>query len=364
MTLKIVVDFQSAKGQRTGIGDYAANLVPTLQKLYPFCKFYLYQNYAEGLSTAGRIAWESLAIPIRSLKAKPDLVYSPGFACAYISAYPRVVTVHDIIGLVYPSNQGSVAGFYWGRWLPRCLRRADFLAVSSESTKKDLVRHLRIPEKKMRVVPCAARECFRKVARSEKTQQILSKYAIHEPYFIAVGTLEPRKNHLRLIQAYEKIKNAGSLNFSLLIVGKNANAAPGVFAYIKEKNLSESVRVIGYASDDDLVELYNASIGYASVSLYEGFGLPALEAMRCGKSGIISNVSSLPEIAGDTAVYVNPENVEEIARALKEYADNHALRASLEVRAYERAKKFNIENSAHEMMRIFESVAAASHKGG
>ena len=172
---------------------------------------------------------------------------------------------------------------------------------------------------------------------------------------IAVGTLEPRKNILKLIQAYELIKKE-KVDFHLLIVGKSGIAEPVLKEYVKEKQLEAFVHFLGYVEDKDLTCLYNGALGFAAVSLYEGFGLPALEAMSSGISGISSNRTSLPEVVGNAALLVDPENVSEIADAIKRFSSDGRLRESLSRKAYERSKLFSTREMANKMINIFKET--------
>ena len=307
------------------------------------------------LNTPRRIWWEAVELPWKAEHDKVDLIYSPGFSPPPRGNFKKVVTVHDLIGLIYPKNVRSISRWYWSSWLPQNIQRADTLVASSESTRRDLEKYLKIPASRIQVVPLAADPAFRKINDTSSVDQVLAGYHLKKPYILAVGTLEPRKNSLRLLQAFcevsKKIKD-----LQLVFAGKDAGMEESLRRAIRENALEERVRLLGYVPDEDLVCLYNGALGYVMISLYEGFGLPALEAMACGRSGIVSRVSSLPEVVGDTALQVDPENTDEIAAAIRDLVSNDSLINKMEREAYERSKQFSYTKTARAMLNIFRKT--------
>jgi len=258
--------------------------------------------------------------------------------------------------MIYPNNQGVGSQLYWANWLPFTLRRAHRLVASSESTRRDLERLLGISPKKIEVVPLAASSIFRPVSDRGVIEMTKQKFGISQPYFINVGTIEPRKNVLALVQAFRRDLGKAKASYELVIVGKEGRASRSLHQYIQEHHLEKSVKVLGYIQEHDLVALYNGALGFANVSLYEGFGLPVLEAMKCGISGICSNRSSLPEVLGDAGLLVNPENEDEIAEALRVFASDDKLRDQLKKRALDRSQQFTTQAMADKMIHIFKRV--------
>jgi glycosyltransferase involved in cell wall biosynthesis len=356
--LRVAVDYQSVSGRKTGIGVFTANLFKAFDTFDPGIEFIKYERGPADLNTPRRIWWESVSIPGRLLRDRPDLVYTPGFAPPAAAPCPRVATVHDLIGMLFPGNQRGFSRLYWTVWLPSAMRRARLLAASSESTRRDVLRLLRIPEKRVRVVPLAVDPCFRILGSRDTIEPVLARFGLTgRRYFLAVGSLEPRKNLIRLLEAYRRLSAAKDPEFDLAIAGKPAGAEKELEAFVAEHRLEGRVRFLGYTSDEDLTALYNGALGYATVSLYEGFGLPALEAMSCGVSGVVSERTSLPEVVGDTALLVDPENPDAIAEALQTYASDARLRADLGRRAAERAKLFSPRRMAERMAEIFREAA-------
>jgi glycosyltransferase involved in cell wall biosynthesis len=355
--VKIAVDYQSASGQKTGIGSAAENMVRAMREAAPDIEFLLYQSGKEDLKTPGRLAWENISIPMRALKDKPDVLYSPGFAPAFFSPVPQVVTLHDLIGMAFPGNQGKVSSFYWSSWLPMTVKRAKRVVASSEHTRRDAEKFLKIPASAIRVVPLAVAETFRVIDDSSAISRILEKYKIRGPFFIAVGTLEPRKNYQRLLEAYAQLKAHKKNGFSLVIVGKPGAAAPALQILVRELGLEKEIKFLGYIDNEELTVLYNAALGYVVVSHYEGFGLPVLEGMSCGLSGIVANNTSLPEVAGDAALAVRPESIDDIAHAMRDLFENASLRSELKMRALSRSKNYSMRKTADQMIGILKETA-------
>jgi glycosyltransferase involved in cell wall biosynthesis len=266
------------------------------------------------------------------------------------------VTVHDLIGLVYPQNVGAASRFYWSVWLPQALKRADRLVAISESTRRDIERFLKIPSQRVDLVPSAIRPHFRLLEDSARARRVLDRYDLSRPYFISVSTLEPRKNLLSLLRAYKKLR-AKTKDPMLVLAGKPGGAEAELAAYIKENGLENDVKLLGYVTDEDVICLYNGALGFAMVSLYEGFGLPALEAMACGLTGVVSNASSLPEVVGQGAILVDPINVNEIAEGLFALCGNGSDKTELVRAARARAEDFSIEKVARAMIEIFKKEA-------
>ncbi len=350
--LKIGIDASSLIAQKTGIGSFASHLIDEFRRdpqgldLVP-----LAPDSAGDLDTPARLWWEYRGLAKKAREASVDAVYSPGFSPPVTGRFRKIVTVHDLIGMLFPANARIASRFYWSTWLPRNLKKAHRLVASSECTRRDMVRLLGIPEDRIHVVPLAVKEIFRPAAPPSDERP--EPFGIRRPYFLAVGSLEPRKNHLRLLAAFEKFRR-DHRDYSLVIIGKPAGAEQAIERFISEKGLSEHVRLLGYVPDEALVSLYNGAAGYAMISLYEGFGLPALEAMACGLPGVIADNSSLPEVTGSAALPVDPKNEAAIEAALRVLADDATVRASLSRAALERSKKFSIQKTAREMIDIFK----------
>lgn len=357
--MHIAVDYQSAQGKRTGIGVSAASVCESITKLKPDWTF-TYQTISQSkdLNTPGRMIWESLRIPWRVWRSKPDLVYSPGFAPAFFSPVSQVVTVHDLIGMIYPKNLPPAARFYWTYWLPLCVKRASVCVASSQSTKNDMVRLLKMNPDQIRVVPLDANPIYR--TNPNDPLDVAKRFGLTKPFLVTVGTLEPRKNISRLVDAVRLVNKNNDVDFQIAICGKGGGEQEAVCNQISRHGLQDQIKLLGYVSDEDIRDLYHASVGYCIVSTYEGFGLPVLEAMCCGRAGVCSNNSSLPEIAGESAVYVDPMDIKSIADGLRIFLTDEFIQQSLNQKASDIATQFNWGKTAEQMIEVFESAVRSA----
>ena len=352
--MKIGVDASSLIAQKTGIGSFASHLLEEFDRSPQGIDFIRLGPRVSGdMNTPQRLYWEALALPSLAKKAQADILYSPGFSPPPAGKLKRIVTVHDVIGLLFPRNVGAASRFYWTHWLPGNLKKAHKLVASSECTKRDLVRLLGLPAERIEVVPLAVRESFRVLDGGARAAQAAKKYGVPGRYLMSVSSLEPRKNHLRLLKAFEKLRRDVP-DMSLVIIGKPAGAEGELKAFLAEKDMESSVKLLGYVPEEDVISLYSGALGYVMISLYEGFGLPALEAMNCGLAGIVADNSSLPEVTGDTALRVNPGNDEAIEEALRTLVRDDGLRKKMGAEALVRSRQFSIQKTASRMIEIFK----------
>jgi glycosyltransferase involved in cell wall biosynthesis len=226
--------------------------------------------------------------------------------------------------------------------------RMDLLITESEHTKKDVIELLGVAADRVAVTPLAAHEQFEPVSDPARRQSVLEKHGLGgRPYILNIGTLEPRKNHRRLIEAFHRLKAAGDgANHLLVLVGGKGWLYDEVFQTVVNYGLQADVKWLGYVPYADLPALISAADVFVYPSLYEGFGLPPLEAMRCGAAVIASNTTSIPEVVGDAGVLIDPENIDAIAAAIHEVLTTPELRASLQQKSLTRARSFTWERTA------------------
>ncbi|MBD3379388.1 MAG: glycosyltransferase [Candidatus Omnitrophica bacterium] len=356
--MKIGVDIQSTQGQKTGIGYYTENLLKRLRKR-PEVSFCLYRHPSRNdLDTLKRIKWENADLPHRSRKDRVDILHVPGFAGPRTGyAGRKVTTVHDLIGLIYPGNLGTLSRFYWKRWLPFCVRSSDLIISVSEHTKKDITRLLGIPGERIRVVHSAAEARFSVIQESRDKERVRRKYGLPARFVMTAGTVEPRKNIPGLIEAFAAYIGKSETDLSLVIVGKKGWGYAEAEARARELDILQRVVFTDYAEDADLPLLYNLAEFFIMPSFYEGFGLPVLEAMSCGKAVICSDVSSLPEIAGESALFVAPDDLEAMSEAIADLDRNRRKREKFSRLSLSRAGEFSWERTARETMRAYMEVS-------
>jgi len=286
-----------------------------------------------------------------------DLYFIANQNLSFLKLRPRVVFCHDIIHQVYPRSKK-----YWllSKLLYAGLRKAEFIISASESTKRDLLRFHLIPEERISVVYRGLnRERFK--PDSSDLTNIGQKYRLspRHRYVLHVSSETPRKNVDGLIKAFYQLKTKHKLtNLKLLKVGnpQYQRDRKRLLDLIKRLGLQEDIMFLGYVPEEDLPELYNIAELFVFPSFYEGFGLPALEAMACGTPVITSNSSSLPEIVGDTGIMVNPYNISDLAEAMHKVLGNKELRKNMISRGLKRASLFSWETSAQETLKICETV--------
>ncbi|MBW9223589.1 glycosyltransferase family 4 protein [Methanothermococcus sp. SCGC AD-155-E23] len=265
-----------------------------------------------------------------------------------------VITVHDLIQILFPKEVKPLVYLVQKIMLPKTLRMADKIISVSYHTKRDLIKYLKIPEDKIEVIYHGVDEDYKPLPEKE-VEMIKKKYNITTPFILYVGSLKPLKNIPTLIKAYYKLRKQG-LEYKLVITGKKRWKYREIFKLINKLNLQKDVIFTGYVPREDLPALYNAADLFVSPSLYEGFGLPPLEAMACGTPVITSNTSSLPEVVGDAGIMVDPYDVDGLAKAMYEVLTNDGLREELRKRGLERAKLFNWKKCAEEHLRVYEEV--------
>jgi len=285
-----------------------------------------------------------------------DLFHGTAMAVPVISACPTIVTIFDLIPHVNDTWLPREVICHWKRWLPQILRRVRHIIAISESTKRDLLKYYRVPENLITVIPLGVAPSFLVEKDPERLKMVLEKYQIHRPYILFVGTVEPRKNLVKLIKAFLHLNRTYKIPHELVICGQWGWAYEEVQQLIESQSSMAAIKRIEYADREDLPFLYSAADLFAYPSLYEGFGLPVLEAMACGVPVLTSDRASLPEVVGDAAILVNPESVDEMGEALWWILSDSNLCARLRSAGRQRASAFTWQTTAQATLKIYESV--------
>jgi glycosyltransferase involved in cell wall biosynthesis len=322
------------------------------------------------------IFWNKLRWPpLEWFVGKVDVVHSPDWTLPPTKA-KKVVTIHDLYFLEHPEETDPGIYAAQKRRLELVKQEADVVIAVSESTKRDVVRLLGVPEKKVKVVYEAAgivgniKNQKLNVKYTDQISNILGKYGISKPYLLAVSTVERRKNYVRLTEAFAEIKNQKSKvkntyeksnidleHLRLIIVGREGNAIKEVREKIKEQRLEDRVKVLGYIPKEDLEVLFKNAEALVFPSLYEGFGIPVLVGFSNGLPVVTSDVSSLPEVGGKAAIYVDPLDVGSITGGIRKVLEmNKGERGKLAKKGYEQLKKFSWEKCARETLRVYEEA--------
>ncbi len=354
-------DAQALHGRQSGLGVYARNLIEALKAEIrePFSLRVYAGNIPQdrNVSTFERLQWENWTLPRLVREDRVDLLHVPAFAPAFRKPCKLVVTVHDIAGKLFPNQIGKPSEFYWGNWLPFVIKHADRIIADSEHTKKDLIEHLKIKEAIIRVVYPSGHEAFSASIPDEAVREIKKRFGISRRYFLFVGTMEPRKNLGRILDAFKSFQ-IDYPDFQLVLAGSKAFAHGKYVEFLSERHSLRTGSVVapGFLEREELNALYCGAEALVFPSLYEGFGMPILEAMASGCPVLTSSCTSTPEVAGDAAILVDPYTTEAIAEGMKRFASSRELRLDLRNKGFNQIKKFSWKKTARETLRIYESL--------
>lgn len=296
-----------------------------------------------------------MSFPWAKLARECEVVHMPAYTVLPPVKAKVVVTIHGLPCLLYPKTYTFRMRRQYSYFLDWVRQKADVVISVSEATRKDLIQLAHIPQEKIKVVRSAISKEFRLVKNGTVVDSLLKSYRIEKPFILSVSVLSPIKNLVTAIYAYQRylVKNPKS-PYRFVITGKRGWLYQEIFKTVENLGLQKKVTFVGQLPHDQLVYLYNAADLFLYPSLYEGFGFPVVEAMACGVPVITSNVSSLPEIAGDAAKLVDPYNIEDIASAMKELLDDEELRKEMAQKGFERAKCFSWEKTAKETIKVYE----------
>ena len=367
--MRVAIDAIPLVAAKTGVGHYTDALAEWLARTHhdhqyelisPF-DFSFDQTRFENLSkrfTPVRPAfrkWWLMGLPALLNISPVDLFHGTNYCVPVFAPCPTVVTVHDL-SLYSQALTHEKKNVQRGkRRIPIMAKRADMLIAPSEATRDEIKKHLKIKDDKIRVVHEAAREKM-KPLQLEDCQDVLEKHGVQRPYLLYTGTIEPRKNLIKLIQAYNELLKHTDHRPQLVLCGGRGWLDEEVFEQVAELRLQRMVKFTGYVDDEDLPALYSACEAFVYPSLYEGFGLPPLEAMACGAAVITSNTSSLPEVIGEAGIMVNPNDVGELSGAIASLLNDREQRQNFRRAGLERSKLFSWERAARETQAVYDEV--------
>jgi glycosyltransferase involved in cell wall biosynthesis len=269
----------------------------------------------------------------------------------------KIITIYDMTFKAFPETMASKYKDYLRKNINLSIKRANKIVTISEFSQNEIVKYLNIDPKNISVIPCGVdRDIFFPITNKTIISDTQKKYNIHRDYFLYIGTLEPRKNIERLIDSYSLLKMKYNDLPLLLLGGKLDWLYEPIITKIKTSKLEKNVISLGYIPDEDIVPLICGAHAFVYPSLYEGFGIPPLEAMSCGVPVLTSNTASLPEVVGNAAITANPFDIEEIANGLERLLLDNELRKDLIQKGLERSKKFSWEHSASLTMDLYKSL--------
>ncbi len=374
--MKIGIDISLTVGEKVGVGYYTANLVDALAKidktnqylLYPFFYHIYHPNFKDAVAPHQKnfhLRYEKIPkriidglwhspIPRKWILGNVDILHSTTF-CAPKDHYGKlVITIYDISFLTLPECHTEANRKHCLEGTLGAVKSADCIIAISNHGKQELVKYFEVEPDKIIVTHLAAKDIFAPRGTAEQNR-VLEKYGIPRNFIFTVGSYEPRKNIGTLIRAYVNLPENVKKRCPLVVAGGKGWLNSDIDALI-ESQASDQIRRIGYVDEQDLPALYSAAAAFVYPSLYEGFGLPILEAMSCGAPVITSNTSSMPEISGDAALLFNPTDVGQLTTLLLEVIGNDSLRKELSRKGIDRAREFRWEKTARATLKIYEDL--------
>ena len=366
--------FEASAGERVGVGRFEVEL---LKHISSIDKKNTYRIYTPGTPTPDMPSvsmrwqyrmcsfnrlWSQVALPyyLISDMPKPDVFFSPVHYAPRYCPVPLVVGVMDLSYVYFPDMFNAGDLYKLKNWTKYSVEKADAVIAISKSTGDDILTTYDVEKNNVHVVYPGTTGFMNQDVKN-RTKTVSAKYSISRDYILYVGTLQPRKNIIRLIEAFQKIKlsnyQINNNNLQLVIVGKKGWLYDDIFQKVKDAGLEKDVVFTGFVPDEELPLLYEHATCFCLPSLHEGFGFPVLEAMKYGCPVICSNMSSLPEVAGDAGVLVNPESVDDIARGLLIVISlTSGQRKQMIEKGKKQAAKFTWEKAAKQTIEILERV--------
>lgn len=356
-----------------GIGTYIRNLLRELANIDQTTEYVLFcrpddtqvagslgPNFRAVPARSGHYSIaEQISIPLAVRRERLDLFHAPHYVLPALTPTRSVVTIHDCIHLMFPEYLRHRMGYaYAHASLWTAAHKSDRIFTVSEQSKRDILRFFKVPPEKIVVTPNAIDDRFSVPPSDEYVTQIRERYQLSQAYLLYVGNIKPHKNLERLIEAFHLVREQGRPELELVIIGDEISKMQSLRRAVHKYGIHRYVRFLGFVPDKTLAVLYRLASVFVFPSLYEGFGLPPLEAMASGTPVVTSNVSSLPEVVGDAAVLVNPYRAEAIADGILEVLRSAHLRDDLRARGLERVKVFSWRRSAQRVRDVYGEVCS------
>jgi glycosyltransferase involved in cell wall biosynthesis len=381
--VRIAIDYSAAVNQRAGVGRLVRNQVLALAEFDQVNDYRLVyarpnrgslpqfphaRNFARHeLGIRERwltIMWHRARVPLPAdwLSGPVDVYHSPDFVLPPLRHARGILTVHDLAFLMRPECADARLRAYLEEVVPRSVRRADFIIADSENTRNDLVVLLGVPPDSIAVVPGGVEERFARVRDADQLQRARRHLGVgNAPFILAIGVLEPRKNLNRLMDAFRALKERAAVpaDVKLVLAGGKGWLFDGIFQHHAASPVRDDILMPGFVPDEMLPAIYSAAQALAFPSLYEGFGLPILEAMACGTPVVASRASCLPEVAEGAALLIEPTNVDELSTALEMVFIDTQLRSRLIAQGRQRASEYTWRVAAERLLEVYQRVAVA-----
>ncbi len=353
-----------------GIGTYIRNLLRQLARLDHDTEFVLLcrppdrpalgslvDNFRTVEETAPNYSIsEQFKIPLALRRERVSMFHAPHYVLPVLVSCRSVVTIHDCIHLMFPHLPGRLALAYARTSIALASRRADRILTVSESSKRDILRFVDVPAAKIDVIYNAYDERFGVEPQEADVVRVAERYQLHDEFVLYAGNVKPHKNLARLIEAFHIVRNRGLDHLKLVLIGDEISRYAALRRAVHQHQLHKYVRFLGYLPEETLAVMYRLAGVFVFPSLYEGFGLPPLEAMASGTPVVTSNVSSLPEVAGGAALLVDPYDPVAIADGICKVLTDEVLRRDLREKGLARARQFSWEESVRRVRAIYGEI--------
>ena len=354
-----------------GIGTYIRNLLRELAGIDSQSEYVLFtkpedigvaqslgENFRAVATRSGAYSFaEQISIPLAVKRERLDLFHATHYVLPALTPSKTVVTIHDCIHLMFPEYLGHRLGYAYARAsLYTAAHKSDRIVTVSEQSKRDILRFFKVPPQKIVVTPNAIDDRFKLPPSEEHVVQTRERYQLSHSYLLYVGNIKPHKNLERLIEAFHLVRSEGRSELELVIIGDEISKLQSLRRAVHKYDIHRYVRFLGYVPDKTLAVLYRLASVFVFPSLYEGFGLPPLEAMASGTPVVTSNVSSLPEVAGDAAVLVDPYSAEAIAAGILSVLRSTHLREELRQRGLRRVEEYSWNRSVRRLRQVYGEV--------
>jgi len=307
-------------------------------------------------SPPARILWEQIVQPWAAWRERLDLLHVPVYVGPILSSCPVVATIHDLSFYLYPELFRPLNRIYLQSLTRRTAERAQGLIAVSANTRDDIVRVLGVSEKKVSVIPNGVSSDLHPIDDPERIGALRRRYGLPDHMILFLGTLEPRKNIRTLLEAYALLRQRNNLTHHLVIAGGKGWHYGEIYAAVERLGLEDRVMFPGYIPWRELALWYNAADLFVYPSLYEGFGLPPLEAMACGTPVVVANTSSLPEVVGDAGVLVDPNDEQALAKAMSDVLSDPVRQRALREAGLSRAEAFSWQATAVQTAKLYRRI--------
>lgn len=369
--MRIAIDARGINWYKgTGIGTYTENVIKNIINIEDGTYYHIYWNgkgYENFKKSNSKILmcssryhrfFEENYIPLNIERENIDIYHIPqnGIGLSTYIPCKKIVTIHDLIPYIMPETVGKGYLSKFLKEMPKIMEYADAIITVSEYSKKDIIKYFPGFSNKIFVTPLAADDIYKPMDKNYCKNYLKENYNINDPFILYVGGFSPRKNVKLLIRAFSEFIKSSSKKYKLVLIGVLKDEGDKILKICEELNIMSDIIFPGYIEKEKLPIFYNGSECFVYPSLYEGFGLPPLEAMSCGTPVITSDTSSIPEVTGDAAIKINPSSIYEIADAIGNVTSSDNLKNSLSMKGLERAKLFSWEKTAEKTLNIYKHI--------